>query len=163
MTERLQTAPEFAARPCRPAAHASVVAIALGAALSCAAPMTVAADPIPVTDEAIVSIGSKLYQKHCAECHGADAEGGAVSGVAETVEAPDLTGLAARNGGEFPFWELYEQISGSELMPAHATRHMPIWGQELAVDGSEVDAETARGRILALMAYLATLQDLDTE
>jgi len=122
------------------------------------APVATFAEPLPVSDEAIVSIGGKLYQKHCADCHGADGRGGAVTGAAQTVEAPDLTGLAARRDGEFPFWELYEQISGSELMPAHATRHMPIWGQELAVDAGERDAEIARGRILALMAYLATLQ-----
>lgn len=162
MTERLPTAAESTARP-RPAASSSLTAVALAAAL-CGLPASpVVADPIPVTDEAIVSIGGKLYQRHCAECHGADGGGGAVPGVAETVEAPELTGLAARNDGEFPFWELYEQISGTELMPAHASRHMPIWGMELVVDGSEVDAETARGRILALMAYLATLQELDAQ
>lgn len=119
--------------------------------------MGAAAEPLPISDQAIVSTGSAIYERHCAVCHGIEGEGGLVPDSAG-IEAPNLTRLAARNGGIMPFWELYEQISGTELLPAHASRHMPIWGQALAVDGGEVDPDIARGRILSLMAWLVTMQ-----
>ncbi len=117
---------------------------------------------LALSDDSLVNVGSYVYRQHCVSCHGEDGRGGQAVGTRETVPAPDLSKLARRNGGEFPFWELYETISGNELLPAHGSRLMPIWGQELRTDagGGGTDGATlARGRILALMAYLATLQD----
>ncbi|MGR8918392.1 MAG: c-type cytochrome [Gammaproteobacteria bacterium] len=115
------------------------------------------------SDDAIVNTGHTLFQNYCADCHGADARGGGVDTGFETARVKDLTRLAERNGGTLPFWELYEVISGSELLPAHgASRHMPIWGQALqetpALAGDNAQS-VVRGRILAIMAYLATVQE----
>lgn len=112
-------------------------------------------------DDSVVNVGSYVYKQHCTSCHGEDGRGGQAVGMQQTVPAPDLTTIAASNQGEFPFWEVYEVISGSELLPAHGSRLMPIWGRELNTDlgGGGTEAATlARGRILALMAYLTTLQ-----
>ena len=113
------------------------------------------------SDDAIVNTGHVLYQKHCAVCHGGDAAGGAADALVATVKTADLTTLAKDNDGVFPFWELYEIISGSELLPAHGGRTMPLWHAELArapgVDEADA-ASVVRGRILAIMAYLSTVQ-----
>lgn len=114
------------------------------------------------SDDAIVNTGHTLFHNHCASCHGEDARGGGVDTGFETTLARDLTKLAERNGGTLPFWSLYEVISGSELLPAHGTsRHMPIWGLAMqetpGIDGDNAQS-IVRGRILAIMAYLATVQ-----
>ncbi|MEX2480593.1 MAG: c-type cytochrome [Gammaproteobacteria bacterium] len=117
---------------------------------------------LPSYDKAIVNTGYTLYQVHCASCHGDDATGGAVSGAKTTRGVPDLTRLAERNAGVLPFWDLYDVISGAELMPAHAGRTMPLWSQELGRDAAPntdgAEQSLARGRILAIMAWLASVQ-----
>lgn len=47
--------------------------------------------------------GAALYAANCAICHGLDAHGGGGGGVEGLSKTPpDLTRLAARNGGMFP-------------------------------------------------------------
>ncbi|MCP5199902.1 MAG: cytochrome c [Gammaproteobacteria bacterium] len=143
--------------PC-PDHSVRALAFALATAL---VPATTVAGELPRVDDAIVNTGHTLFAVHCASCHGDDAAGGAATTSTMTRPTPDLTTLAARNGGRFPFWGLYDVISGAELLPAHADRTMPLWSRELvpphAAD-AEDGAALARGRILAIMAYLATLQ-----
>lgn len=113
------------------------------------------------SDEAVVNSGHVLYQVHCASCHGTAADGGAALDIKATVKTPDLTQLAKKNGGQFPIWELYEVISGSELLPAHGRGPMPSWGTALAkAPGVNEDDAVAivRGRIFSILAYLATVQ-----
>ena len=113
-------------------------------------------------DKAIVESGRTLYRQHCADCHGQDATGGSTTRVGTTVEAPSLTGLTKKHGGTFPFWELYEMVSGAELMPAHRGRVMPIWSDELAKTPKvgKADAKAiVRGRITAILAYLSSVQE----
>lgn len=137
----------------------SLSVAALAAALL--APAAGAVDLL-ATDQAIVESGRGLYRQHCASCHGADATGGAAIGAAETVKAPALTGLAKKNGGVFPFWALYEMVSGAELLPAHRVRTMPIWSEALAKTpkiGKADEKAIVRGRITAILAYLSTVQE----
>jgi hypothetical protein len=94
-------------------------------------------------------------------CHGDDAKGDGPFANLLTVRPSDLTIAAKNNDGVFPFWELFEIISGSELLPAHGGRDMPIWGQEFAAESETtgLDAATfARGRMFALIAYLTSVQ-----
>jgi hypothetical protein len=41
---------------------------------------------------------------------------------------PDLTLLAKRNEGYFPFADVYEKIDGREEVKAHGPRQIPVWG-----------------------------------
>jgi hypothetical protein len=76
------------------------------------------------------------------------------------VPVPDLTGLASRNGGEFPSQYVRDMIDGRSPVVAHGTRQMPVWGYEFWVEeGADIDAEaTARELIERLVAYLASIQ-----
>lgn len=139
----------------------AIIAIIVGIIAMPAVLPPAGAEALIISDEAIVNSGYHVYRRHCVGCHGEDATGGGASALLGTVATPDLTTLAKRNGGQFPFWALYETISGNELLPAHGTRLMPIWGQELAAEPGGAPSDRmarVRGRILALMAYLATLQ-----
>lgn len=81
---------------------------------------------------------------------------------------PDLSTLAQSNGGTFPFQRVYEIIEGTEMISAHGTRQMPIWGQAYRFKAEENyftwrafpwDAELfVRARILAVTEYVARLQ-----
>lgn len=53
-------------------------------------------NPVPASAESI-DAGKRLYQRHCASCHGANAEGG--SGNDLIPAAPDLTDKEWKHGG----------------------------------------------------------------
>lgn len=107
------------------------------------------------------SAGEKEYMIACAGCHGESAKGdGPVAGVLN-IETPDLTGLAARNGGTFPFQYTLSMIDRRNVTPVHGDA-MPIWGDRFQASATSQRGETAemvaRGRILSLVYYLESVQ-----
>ena len=101
--------------------------------------------------------GPELYKAYCAACHGKDGKGGGPMAASLRIPPPDLTRIAARNGGTFPFLEIQRIISGEQLPPAtHGTREMPVWGPIF----SEVswDQDLGRVRIYSLAVYLQSIQ-----
>jgi mono/diheme cytochrome c family protein len=52
-------------------------------------------NPVAATPDSL-SEGKRLYQRHCASCHGSNAEGGAGNDLIPA--APDLTGKAWKHG-----------------------------------------------------------------
>ena len=122
----------------------------------------IAAEALPlVSDEDVVNTGHIVYQTHCAVCHGARGQGDGSFAPLLRVRPADLSRLAARNGGEMPFWPVYEAISGAELMPAHGSREMPIWGEAFARQSTLTGLDPAtytRGRIFTLLAWLRFIQ-----
>jgi len=117
---------------------------------------------ILVTDQVIVKSGHDLFEHHCARCHGADAAGATSNSGKETIKAPSLLDLAKQSGGNLPIWGAYEVIDGSKVVVEHRNRAMPIWGEEFAksrtITKENKDA-IVRGRILAILAYLSTIQE----
>jgi mono/diheme cytochrome c family protein len=101
--------------------------------------------------------GPELYTAYCASCHGKDGKGDGPAGKALKTSPPDLTGIAERNGGVFPFVLVQRIISGEEQSSmAHGTREMPVWGPLF----SEVswDQDLGRVRIYSLTKYLEEIQ-----
>jgi mono/diheme cytochrome c family protein len=108
----------------------------------------------------VTTAGRKVYEQNCAVCHGPQAKGDGVAMSLLTTKPADLTQIAKRNGGEFPFWKVYGVIDGREDVKGHGTRDMPIWGAEFrAQAGASPTAESqVRGRILELVYYLQSIQ-----
>jgi mono/diheme cytochrome c family protein len=115
-----------------------------------------------------VDIGEREYALSCAVCHG-DAGKGDGPIVALLKKMPtDLTMIQKNNGGVFPFDRLYAVIDGREIVAAHGPREMAVWGSEFRRDAAELshgfplsllNAESfVRGRIVALIGYIYTLQ-----
>jgi hypothetical protein len=81
---------------------------------------------------------------------------------------PDITMLQKNNGGVFPVTAVYGVIDGTETSGVHGSRDMPAWGMRYVRDADKVlgmdftaadSAALARGRILALIEYISTLQE----
>jgi len=104
--------------------------------------------------------GAQLFQTYCASCHGTQAHGDGPAAPTVAIPVPDLTGIAARNGGVFPSEKVYQIIDGQWEIPPHGSRPIPLWGYEFF--GGDGDDETehreASKKIDSLVAYLASLQ-----
>ena len=111
--------------------------------------------------------GKREYDNSCAVCHGNLGKGDGPYVSFEYTAAANLTTLAKRNNGVFPFQRVYEFIDGRQMVRAHGPKDMPIWGSRYMpserggylVDPDYYNPEgIVRTRILALTEYLNRLQ-----
>jgi mono/diheme cytochrome c family protein len=73
--------------------------------------------------------GAKIFQYHCAVCHGVDGRGHGPDSVVLKHPVPDLTLISQRSGGEFPYQRVKEIIEGNKSgLLAYGDREMPNWG-----------------------------------
>jgi mono/diheme cytochrome c family protein len=112
-------------------------------------------------DMEVIMGGDIEYQNHCAVCHGVDGKGQGLMSRYLTVQPADLTLLSKKNGGTFPFWEIYRAIDGREVR-GHGTREMPIWGDRFRAQAGGNDSGSraqVAGRLLGLVFYLQYIQE----
>ena len=104
--------------------------------------------------------GKRLYMQYCSPCHGVAAEGNGPAANGMTPTPPDLTLLAEKAGGHFPFDDVARTIDGRTSMRGHGDGDMPVWGIVLDSDaaGESGPAISARGQIGLITAYLASIQ-----
>ena len=110
----------------------------------------------------VITGGEIEYQNYCAVCHGVDGRGHGIMAKFLTVQTSDLTQLAKKNAGRFPFWQVYRTIDGREEVRGHGTRDMPVWGARFRADAKGNDAGSRSqiaGRILSLVFYLQHIQE----
>ena len=105
--------------------------------------------------------GRTAYLENCAACHGNDARGDGPAARALSVAPPDLTLIAARNGGVFPTNQVMSTIDGLDR-GTHFSAAMPEFG---AGDlGDTVIVETdglgtpVPMQLLRLAEYLQSIQ-----
>ena len=113
---------------------------------------------IPKTVRLIDSVdGPALYQAYCAVCHGTDARGDGPIAMSFKLPPPDLSRIAARNGGVYPIARVERVISGEEQLPGgHGMRTMPVWGPIFSQIG--LDQDLGRMRIHNLAVFIGRLQ-----
>lgn len=155
------------AKVCRAAIGVAAIGAAMSVAMSTAS--------LSWADEADkgkaileIETGKANFEMSCASCHGINGKGdGPVAGQLK-VPPSDLTVLAKKNNGAFPFSSVYEVIDGRQAVLAHGPRDMPIWGlrykpsdaQIPAVGGSSFDPDAVvRARILSIVDYLNQIQE----
>ena len=112
-----------------------------------------AAEPPPAAKE--------LYLKYCSACHGESGKGdGVVSGLM-TPRPTDLTQIAKKAGGQFPFTQVMQAIDGTKTVRAHGSSDMPVWGESFRreMPGESLSAqERLRGRLMLITEYVASIQ-----
>jgi mono/diheme cytochrome c family protein len=114
-----------------------------------------------LADEA--SSGRAQYLDHCAACHGPDGRGDGPLGDQLVKRPSDLTTLAQRNGGAFPYWRVFAIIDGRYVVPEHGDRDMPVWGRQFLPDearkyGPNAGEVVTTERIHELTGYVESLQ-----
>jgi mono/diheme cytochrome c family protein len=102
--------------------------------------------------------GEQTYKQYCAACHGVDAKGnGPLAPLLKTPTA-DLTTLAKRHAGKFPYDYVSSVLEFGPGLSAHGSSDMPTWGPLFRY----VDKQNERVvelRIKNLCYYLASLQE----
>ncbi|HKL68734.1 cytochrome c [Salibaculum sp.] len=107
--------------------------------------------------------GARLYQQHCATCHGAEATGDGPMAAALILQPPDLTALAAGNDGVFPTARVARRIDGRDPLVSHGSP-MPVYGPFFEGDDTAIRVETGQPMMTSrpvadLVAYLEGIQD----
>jgi mono/diheme cytochrome c family protein len=104
-----------------------------------------------------VPSGEVMYKQFCAACHGAHAKGNGPVASTLRTKPPDLTSLAKRHGGKFPYDYVSSILRFGLGSSAHGSSDMPTWGPIFqTIDKNSERA--AQERIKNLADYLASLQ-----
>jgi len=130
----------------------------LGALLGCWVAGAQSQNVRPEAEHLIASLdGKTLFLTYCAVCHGKSADGrGPMTSVLK-VHVADLTEIAKKNGGKFPFARIQKRIDGTEPTGmGHGTKEMPIWGPIFSQ--VTTDQDFGRVRIYNLTKYLEGIQ-----
>jgi mono/diheme cytochrome c family protein len=105
--------------------------------------------------------GRSAYLESCAGCHGADDTGDGATGRGLANAPPDLTTIAARNGGTFPRDQVMSTIDGLDR-GAHFSPAMPEFGagdmgDTIIVENDGLGTPVPE-RLLILTDYLESIQ-----
>jgi mono/diheme cytochrome c family protein len=111
---------------------------------------------VPVKPTSAAS-GQEMYRSYCAACHGTDGKGNGPAAPALKVPATDLTTLAQKNSGKYPAFKVAAVIHGDDVMAAHGSKEMPIWGDLFWSMSGGHEAEVQQ-RITNLNKYIESLQ-----
>ena len=107
----------------------------------------------------VVPSGKVMYKEYCAACHGEEAKGDGPYAPLLKVPPPDLTTLAKRHDGKFPYDYVSNTLRfGPGPTILHGTADMPAWGPIFQWFDKN-DERAVEQRIKNLCDYLASLQE----
>ena len=104
--------------------------------------------------------GRAAYLRYCGACHGPQGRGDGIAGTYMNPKPADLTQIAKKNGGVFPFTKTMQYIDGTTDVRAHGDPDMPVWGQVFR-DQATLDSTKriqVRGELLVITDYLQSIQ-----
>lgn len=104
-----------------------------------------------------VPSGEVMYKQFCAACHGAHARGNGPAAATLKTQPADLTTLAKRHGGKFPYDYVSSILRFGPGSAAHGSSDMPTWGPIFQTIDKRSE-RAAEDRIKNLVDYLASLQ-----
>jgi mono/diheme cytochrome c family protein len=105
-----------------------------------------------------VPSGQFMYKQYCAACHGADAKGNGPTAPTLKTPPPDLTTLAKRHMGKFPYDYVSSVLRFGPGTSAHGSSDMPTWGPVFYFIDKN-NEEAVQRRINNLCNYLASFQE----
>jgi len=146
----------------------TLLLIACAGAATAQSPALSADPPVhPSTDLSIngtelpttyVPSGQEMYKQYCAVCHGKDARGGGPLASVLLTKPPDLTTLAKRHMGKFPYDYVTSVLEFGTGRASHGSADMPAWGPLFRYYDKQ-NERVVKQRIKNLCDYLATLQE----
>lgn len=124
------------------------------------------AGPVPaqeIDNSRQVAAGRDHYMRHCATCHGLEADGNGPMRPILLVPPAVLSALSADNDGTFPLLRVIQRIDGRDPLVSHGSS-MPVYGEFF--EGDDTALKTGSGQpvmtsrpIADLVAYLLSIQD----
>lgn len=111
---------------------------------------------VPIQQTSAAS-GEEMYVSYCAACHGKDGKGDGPAADALKVPPTDLTTLAKKNGGKYPALKVSSVIRGQDVVAAHGSREMPIWGKLFWTISGGSDAQVLQ-RVANLNQHIEAMQ-----
>jgi mono/diheme cytochrome c family protein len=118
-----------------------------------------AAHPIDDTlPPAYLRSGQQMFKQYCAVCHGSDAKGQGPLAALLKTPPPDLTTLAKRHLGKFPYDYVKSILEFGPGPTAHGTSDMPTWGPIFRYNDKQ-NERVVQQRIKNLCDFLASLQE----
>ena len=107
--------------------------------------------------------GGVIYDSFCTACHGEDGRGGGQLAAILGIHPPDLTQLAAQNGGVFPVARVARQIDGRDPELAHGGV-MPFFGDWFDFPDTAIPSEDGQPILTAapiadLVTWLESVQE----
>jgi mono/diheme cytochrome c family protein len=129
--------------------HAITLAAGLLLVLAASARAESASDP-----------GRAMYLRYCGACHGPQGKGDGVAGSFMNPKPADLTQLAEKNGGTFPFQKVMAYIDGTQDVRAHGDPVMPVWGEAFRAEagwdmGRRVEVQ---GKLMLITDCIRSIQ-----
>ena len=103
-------------------------------------------------------MGAGVFRAYCASCHGTSAEGDGEIARYLKVTPADLTRIAEREGGDFPYEQVVKIIDGRQGVKGHGRGEMPVWGDAFAVTSGGRSEEQIQEKIRQLAHYLWSIQ-----
>jgi mono/diheme cytochrome c family protein len=107
---------------------------------------------------AILDEGKMEFEENCATCHGKDGTGKGELSARLAIPPKDLTTFAQRNGGVFPFWLVFEIITGEQPFPGHDTLDMPLFSKRMRAQEGQPGFLPSHVRMLEVTHYLESIQ-----
>jgi mono/diheme cytochrome c family protein len=101
--------------------------------------------------------GKEMFTSYCAVCHGTDGKGGGPAASALKTAPADLTVLSKNNGGKYPALKVSSVIRGTNDLPAHGSKEMPVWGPLFWGMSNGHESEVQQ-RVANLTKYVESLQ-----
>jgi hypothetical protein len=98
--------------------------------------------------------------RYCGACHGPQGKGDGVAGSFMSPKPADLTQLAEKNGGSFPFQKVMAYIDGTQDVRAHGDPVMPVWGEVFRAEaGWEMSRRVeVQGKLMLITDYVGSIQ-----
>ena len=112
-------------------------------------------DTLPPT---YVPTGREMFKEYCAACHGADGKGQGPLAAELKTPPPDLTMLAKRNMGKFPYARVRSVLKFGPGPSAHGSSDMPTWGPIFRFNDKQ-NERVVQQRIKNLCDFLASIQE----
>ena len=102
--------------------------------------------------------GKEMYVGYCAPCHGSAGKGDGPAAAALNKKPADLTKISARAGGTFPAVRVSRFIEGEDVVAAHGSRDMPMWGDLFKSLNTNNPSAESKVRVYNLTEYLRSIQ-----
>jgi mono/diheme cytochrome c family protein len=109
--------------------------------------------PVP-----FIASGADMYKQYCAACHGVSGKGNGPAAYALKIPPADLSTLAKRHGGKFPYDYVTAVLRFGPGVTAHGSTDMPTWGPLFQVLDKQ-NERAVQQRVKNLSDYLVSLQE----